>query len=99
MTNPVGKLHGGVIAAMADETLGATMYALDEEHFYTTINLVIDYFAAAQEGDYIIATTDIIKKGRQFINAQCEIWNSDQTKLVARATSNLFKTDIAKIKL
>ncbi|TYP97061.1 acyl-coenzyme A thioesterase 13 [Tenacibaculum adriaticum] len=92
--NPVNNLHGGVTAAIIDDILGATLFSLNETNFYTTINNVIDYFAIAKEGEKIIAETKIIKKGKQFINAQCEIWNSDKSRLIAKGTSNLFKTKI-----
>jgi acyl-coenzyme A thioesterase 13 len=93
MTNPVGTLHGGVTSAIIDDIIGATMFSFDEEHFYTTVNLVVDYFAHAREGDIVIADTSIVKKGKQMVNAQCEIWNADKTRLIARGYSNLLKTN------
>lgn len=89
--NPVGNLHVGITAAIIDDIIGATMYSLNEGSFMTTINNVIDYFSAAKENDIIVAETKIIKRGKQFVNAQCEIWNADKTRLIARGTSNLFK--------
>lgn len=89
--NPIGNLHGGVTAAIVDDIIGATMFSLNENSFITTINNVIDYFSAAKENDIIVAETTIIKRGKQFVNAQCEIWNADKTRLIARGTSNLFK--------
>ena len=46
---------------------------------------------SSKENDNIVAETQIIKRGKQFVNAQCEIWNADKTRLIARGTSNLFK--------
>ncbi|MDQ0784077.1 PaaI family thioesterase [Chryseobacterium sp. W4I1] len=89
--NPIGNLHGGVTAAIVDDLIGATMFSLNENSFITTINNVIDYFSTAKENDNIVAETKIIKRGRQFVHAQCEIWNADKTRLIARGTSNLFK--------
>lgn len=89
--NPIGNLHGGVTAAIIDDLIGATMFSLNENSFITTINNVIDYFSTAKENDNIVAETKIIKRGRQFVHAQCEIWNADKTRLIARGTSNLFK--------
>ncbi|WP_343532226.1 PaaI family thioesterase [Pedobacter sp.] len=94
--NPMERLHGGVTAAIIDDMLGATMFSLDEPFYYTTINNTIDYFSVAQENDEITAKTKIIKKGRQFIHAECEIWGRKGTRLIARGTSNLFKTQIKK---
>jgi len=94
--NPIGNLHGGVTAAIIDDILGATMFSLNKTNFYTTINNVIDYFSTAKKGEKIIAKTSITKKGNQFINAQCEIWNSDKSRLLARGTSNLYKTELKR---
>jgi len=96
MTNPMGTLHGGVTAAIIDDVIGATLFSYGEDFFYTTINNVIDYFIPARENDIIIADTFIIKKGRQVVNAQCEIWNADKSRLLAKGYSNLLKTDIKK---
>lgn len=89
--NPMGNLHGGVSAAIMDDVIGVTMFSLNEKSFITTINNSIDYFSAAKENDIIIAETKVIKRGKQFVNAQCEIWNADKSRLIARGTSNLFK--------
>ncbi|MBW7675517.1 PaaI family thioesterase [Chryseobacterium chendengshani] len=89
--NPMGNLHGGVTAAIMDDIIGATMFSLNEKSFITTINNAIDYFSTAKVNDNIIAETKVIKRGRQFVNAQCEIWNANKTRLIARGTSNLFK--------
>ncbi len=89
--NPMGNMHGGVTAAIMDDIIGATMFSLNEESFIVTINNSIDYFSTARENDPIIAETKIIKRGKQFVNAECEIWNADKTRLIARGTSNLFK--------
>ena len=96
MTNPFGTLHGGIIAAMIDDAIGATLISYGEPNFYVSINLVVDYLASAREGDIILAKTAITKKGDQVVNAQCEIWNADRTKLIAKGYTNLLKTEIKK---
>lgn len=63
---------------------------------WATMKYVIDYFASAKEGEFLIAQTSITKKGRQFINAQCEIWNADKSRLIAKGSSNLFKTEVKR---
>ena len=96
MTNPFGTLHGGITAAMIDDAIGATLICYGEPYFHVTVNLAIDYFYAAKESDVIIAQTSIIKKGKQLVNAQCEIWNHDRTRLLAKGNTNLIKTEIKK---
>jgi acyl-coenzyme A thioesterase 13 len=96
MTNPMGNMHGGITAAIVDDAIGVTVFSLGESVFYTTITNSIDYFSSVKEKDSVIAETLIIKKGRQLINAQCEIWNADKSRLMAKGYSNLIKTDIPK---
>lgn len=95
MTNPMHILHGGVTAAIIDDAIGATVYSLNNSHAYTTVNLHVDYFSPAKEGDVVIAQTSVTKKGRQIMNAECMVWNSDKTKLIAKGNSNLIRTNIA----
>ncbi|MDH5598159.1 MAG: PaaI family thioesterase [Cyclobacteriaceae bacterium] len=94
--NPAGNLHGGIIAAIIDDTIGATLFAMDDPFIYATINNAIDYFGGSKEGQKIIAKTAVVKKGKQLINAQCEIWDNEQTRLLAKGYSNLYKTEYKK---
>lgn len=94
MTNPLGAMHGGISAAIIDDAIGAAVYSLGEEQFYSTINLAVDYFGRAPENETVIADALILKKGRQLVNAQCEIWNADKSRLIARGYSNLIKTEM-----
>jgi acyl-coenzyme A thioesterase 13 len=94
MTNPFGTLHGGVTAAMIDDAIGATLISYGEPNFYVSINLAVDYISSAREGDLVIAQTSVTKKGKQVVNAQCEIWNEDRSRLLAKGYTNLLKTEI-----
>jgi uncharacterized protein (TIGR00369 family) len=95
MTNPMGTLHGGITSAIIDDIIGATLFSLNEPNFFTSINLQVDFFSTAREGDTILAVASVVKKGKQFIHAQCEVWNANRTRLLARGSSNLFKTEMA----
>lgn len=94
MANPFGTLHGGVTAAIIDDAMGATLIAYGEDVFHVTVNLSVDYFAAARVGDVIIAETSVQKRGRQIVNIHCDVRNEDKTKLLAKGYSNLIKTSI-----
>ncbi len=93
MTNPMGILHGGMIAAIMDDMMGATVFCLGGEHFHTTVNLAIDYLSSARIGETVRAESKIIRQGKSIINAECILTNS-QGKLLARGTSNLIITTI-----
>lgn len=89
MTNPMGTLHGGVIASIIDDLIGATVYSLGLKDAYTTLNNSVDYFAPAMEGDLITAKTAIVKKGRTVINLQCEVMLPAKNRLIAKGSSNM----------
>ena len=61
MTNPFGTLHGGVIAAMIDDAIGATLISYGEPFFYVSVNLVVDYLASAREGDVLLAGDQVCR--------------------------------------
>jgi len=94
MTNPLGIIHGGTTAAIIDDAIGAAVFSLGVSHVYTTVSLSVDYFSRARAGETIIAQTKIVKKGRQIINGDCEVWNADKTRLIAKGHSNLIQTKI-----
>lgn len=91
MTNPMGILHGGTTAAIIDDAVGAAVFSLGKPNMYTTVNLAVDYLGAAKVGETIIAKTSITKNGDRIINTECEIWNADKTRMLAKGHSNLIK--------
>ncbi len=93
MTNPMGILHGGMSAAMIDDVLGATVYSLGHENFFTTVNLNPDYLGSAKLGEIVTVQSNIIRKGRNIVHAECRLTNADG-KLLVKATTNMLKTDI-----
>jgi acyl-coenzyme A thioesterase 13 len=93
MTNPMKVLHGGVSAGIIDDIIGATVFTMNLSHHYTTINNYIDYFAPAHEGDIIEAKSSIVKRGKQIINLQCELWLPAKSRLIARGYSNMIRLE------
>ena len=94
MLNPAKMMHGGATAAIIDDVIGATLYCMELEFFYTTINLSVDYFSPAKLGNVLTAKTRIIKQGSKIIHAHCDVWNLETNTHVAKGHSNLIKTDI-----
>jgi acyl-coenzyme A thioesterase 13 len=95
MSNPIKILHGGVTAAIMDDTMGMTVASLGRDTFYTTVNLSIDYLSSAKIGDTITASTKINREGKNIVNVDCLIVNAEG-KILAKGTSNLIKTTIPK---
>jgi uncharacterized protein (TIGR00369 family) len=94
MTNPVGMLHGGVISGMIDDCMGVNFFILGLEYFYPTINLNVEFFNPASEGETVIVKTKVIKQGKTIINIKVDMINENNMKLVAQATSNLVVSNI-----
>jgi acyl-coenzyme A thioesterase 13 len=90
MTNPVRTLHGGMIAAIADEMIGATIATLELPHVYVSVNLHTDFLFPVKEGETVRAKSEIIRRGKNIIHTECRIYNSDN-KLVAKSSANNIK--------
>jgi acyl-coenzyme A thioesterase 13 len=93
MCNPIGNIHGGAISGIMDEIMGIAVFSLGRENFYSTVNLAINYFATSDEGQKIIVLSHVLKPGKNVINVECEIWDEEEKKLLAKGTSNLFKSN------
>lgn len=94
MTNPVGMLHGGVTSGMIDECIGLNCIILGLENFYPTINLNVEFFNPAMEGDTVLVKTQLVKQGKTIINIKADVFNEKNGKLVAQATSNMVYSPI-----
>ncbi len=97
MINPIHTLHGGVSAAIQDELCGYTVYTLNDTNYYTTLNNYIDYLGTAKLDDYILVESRVIKRGKQFVNVECIIWNEEKSKMISKGTSNLFRLNEKRI--
>lgn len=92
MTNPTGTLHGGVICGMFDDCIGVNFMILGTEYFFPTINLNVEFFSPAKEGDTVLVKTTVVKKGKAVINVKADMFLSK--KMIASATSNLVVSPI-----
>lgn len=91
MTNPAEVLHGGIVAAMADEMVGSTVLIFSGGRYHASVNLSVDFLAPARVGETVIARSRVIRQGRRLVNAECTLRNGDG-QILARATSNLIAT-------
>ena len=60
---------------------------------YPSINLNVDFFTAAKEGEIVVVRTQVIKQGKSIINIKADVINNKQ-RLVAQASSNLIASNI-----
>ncbi len=91
MTNPVGILHGGVMAGLIDELIGVSVFGMQLDAFYASISLNVEFLKAAKVNELIQARTFLIRKGRNLISMECKLYN-ESGDLLAKASSALLKS-------
>jgi uncharacterized protein (TIGR00369 family) len=70
-----GLVHGGVIATIADVVAGFAAYTLvAEDQFTVTIDLVMSYLEAANEGT-LQAIGRVVRHGKTISVARAEVYN------------------------
>jgi len=89
MCNPLGLLHGGIAAAIADEVIGIAVASLDLPGRYVSINLTTDFMDSAKLGDTIYATATIDRAGKTLVHGTCRITHPKRQKVLAFSSSNL----------
>jgi len=85
-TNGHGLIHGGLIATLADISMGYSCgYQLGATHL-VTIGLAVDYIGSAQVGQWLAVEPDVIKTGSTICFAQCFVKADDVVIARANAT-------------
>ncbi|MCA6123235.1 PaaI family thioesterase [Bradyrhizobium sp. WSM 1704] len=84
-TNGRGLIHGGLIAALADNAMGySCAQATGWKTTFVTISLSADFVGTADIGQWLAIESDVIKTGSTICFAQCLIKADDVT--IARAS-------------
>jgi uncharacterized protein (TIGR00369 family) len=83
-TNGRGLIHGGLIAALADNAMGySCAQQMGWASSLVTIGLAVDFIGTAQVGQWLAVETDVIKTGSTICFAQSLIKTDDA--IIARA--------------
>ncbi len=70
-------VHGGILSALADTTGAIAAYTtLPAGSHLATIELKINFLEAVAGGT-IVAKARVLRRGRNFIVSECEIFNAD----------------------
>src|SRR6059058_698775 len=79
-----GVVHGGILAALADTTAAIAAYTVVPRGTeIATVELKINYLEPVP-GGRIKSEARVLRAGRNFVVAECEIWNEDNS-LAAKA--------------
>ncbi|MFV8227160.1 PaaI family thioesterase, partial [Christiangramia aquimixticola] len=60
MCNPGKILHGGIASLMLDDVIGMGNFVAGSEYLMTSINLNVDFLAAAQIGEKLEVTAKLV---------------------------------------
>jgi uncharacterized protein (TIGR00369 family) len=83
LANSIGLLQGGMIAALADETVAYALYSLvPAGETINTVEMKINFLAAVKEGE-VEAVAHITKRGRTISLGEVEVRQGQ--RLVAKA--------------
>ena len=84
-TNGRGLIHGGLIAALADNAMGYSCAQMTNwTTSFVTISLTVDFAGSAEIGQWCSIESDVIKTGKTICFAQCLIKADDVA--IARAS-------------
>lgn len=88
LTNPMGTLHGGVIASLVDAALGCALFQDRKVRGIATVELKVNYLKAITEGTVYIEG-EILHRGSSMAFGQVHIYNNGALTAVGSATYKL----------
>ncbi len=93
-TNSRGLVHGGLIAALADNAMGLSCaQAIDGASGLVTVNLSIDYLGSATIGQWVQVDPAIVKLGSSLCFVQAMVTADDRPCARANATFKVMSSD------
>ena len=80
-----GMAHGGVHATLLDTAMGGTLIStMAKEEWSATAQLDISYLNAAHPGDHLVATAEVVRRGRNLAHIEGRLVTAEG-ELVATA--------------
>lgn len=84
--NMRGTVHGGILATLADITIGYSLaFSTEPPTAALTTNLTLDFLSSAQVGDWLEASVEFHQRGNRVAFGNCYI--SKSTERVVRASA------------
>lgn len=96
MSNPIGMIQGGFLAAIIDDTIGLAFFSMEPKYMFTTTNLNVNYLFGTRVGDIVHAKAKVIRMGKKIANFECKVYSS-KGDVIASSTTNLVVTTVKAI--
>ena len=90
MTNPVGNLHGGVIATIFDNGMGVLAACFADGAFTPTISMNLEYLRPVPLTKTVFLHAKIVKRGRSMIHLRSELMDAPSGGKVYAAATSIF---------
>lgn len=90
MSNPQGSIHGGIVAAILDTTMGSLSYYMAGEKITPTITMKVDYVAPGLLDMPVYVGCNCTRCGGTMAYITCKAWQADETKPFATADGVYF---------
>jgi uncharacterized protein (TIGR00369 family) len=89
MYNPLGSVHGGVVATLLDTCMGCAVHStLEAGVGFTTSDLQVRYIRAMSDGTgRVLAEGAVVHRGRRTATAEGRLHTADGETLLAHATT------------
>lgn len=85
--NLYGMVHGGALASLADTAMGVACASTGKR--VVTLDMNINYTAAAGEGEMVTAAAKVIHGGKSTVVVECEMTDT-AGRLLAKARGTFF---------
>jgi uncharacterized protein (TIGR00369 family) len=91
-TNSRGLIHGGLIAALADNAMGLSCgVKLNGGQRLVTVSLAVDFIGTAAIGQWLAIESEVIRNGSTLCFAQCRVAADDAVIARANGTFRVVK--------
>ena len=89
--NPIGSVHGGVIATVLDTVMGCALHTqLPQGTGYTTLDISVRYLRPVTVSTgLVLATGTLVHRGRRTATAEARLVDAEVGRVLATATSTL----------
>ena len=95
-TNARGRIHGGLIAALADNAMGySCAHAMGWASSLVTISLAVDFVGSAEIGQWLSIESEVIRTGSTICFAQSLIKADEAVIARASGTFRVVKKEAA----
>lgn len=90
-----GRVHGGIVALLADTAMGAAAATIGNQRIYRTVEMKLNYLAPIFENVMLSAEARVVHPGKTLAVVEANLFNNEG-KLVTRSMGTYFNDTKSK---